>query len=274
MHLNQQENEIERLIDVLGHMFKQFFVNNDINPLLRFGRSFIKKNPMLLHDALDHNPSDSLVKLIAMVNIDTLRHKNNHGESFVLHAIRRDRVDIIQVLLEKETSTQLMEDLDEKRNNIFHLVALHSESSEIADSLIDYLLKNSISIQKKFDQVNQDYQTPLQLAICKKNLPVTKSIWKYSNTKICERAKRTGDNLIHLAVRNHDLIMVKYLIEEVKLIEQINQFNLSMTPIELAKSLKQDDIAEYLKQKYPQPEINDDDDEGEKENEKDSSEED
>lgn len=86
--------------------------------------------------------------------------------------------------------------------------------------------------------------------------------------------KRTGDNLIHLAVRNHDLIMVKYLIEEVKLIEQINQFNLSMTPIELAKSLKQDDIAEYLKQKYPQPEINDDDDEGEKENEKDSSEED
>lgn len=50
--------------------------------------------------------------------------------------------------------------------------------------------------------------------------------------------------------------MVKYLIEEGKLLQEGNQNNLNMTPKELAQSLQRQDIVEYLNEKYPQTQIN------------------
>ena len=81
---------------------------------------------------------------------------------------------------------------------------------------------------------------------------------KYFNKNVYETSSDIGDNLIHLAVRYADLTMLKYLLNEGQLIEQGNQSNLSMTPIELARSMKHDDMVEYFKEIYPQPEIDED----------------
>ncbi|CAF3337011.1 unnamed protein product [Rotaria sp. Silwood1] len=261
LHIDQTSKDInEKLIEKLYAATELLFLNNDYTPLLRICRSFVKKRPQLLHDALIKNHSDLLLKFIPIASIDILQQKNELNETFLLHALRLNRIEIIQALLERNNSEELIEYIDEKRNNIFHLITSYSISSEALDLLINYLHEKSISIQEKFDYVNQDYQTPLQLAICNNNLLVTKSLLQYFNTNIHEIKNRTGDNLIHLAVRHGDLAMVKCLIEEGKLIKQGNQSNLTMTPSELARSLKHHDIMKYLNETYPQEDIDDDDD--------------
>ncbi|CAM2705369.1 unnamed protein product [Rotaria socialis] len=244
------EDVNDTLITALKKAFISFFSRNDNKFFLRLGRSFIEKQPEILHDALKNNQSSHLIEFIQVARIDILQQKNEHNETFVLYAVRLNRVDVIQALLERKNSEKLIDDMDEKKNNIFHFVALYSKSSEIPDLLIQYLLDKSIPIQAKFDQCNQNHQTPLQLAICEKNLSVTKSIFKHFNTNVHQTKDLTGDNLVHLAVRKGDLTTVKYLIEEGKLLDQGNQSNLTMSPIELAKSLKHDDIVKYLNEKY------------------------
>ena len=259
VHITQRtENSNEDIITTINKIVEALFVNNDDIPLLRFCRSFIKKRPVLLHDALSQNNSDLLVKFIPNATIEILQQKNDLGESFLLHAVRLNCKEIIKSLLARNRSEELIDDTDKKKNNIFHVTAFHSTSSEISDLLIDYLLKKSINIQEKFDNFNQDSQTPLQLAIYKNNLLVTKSLLKHFNTNIHEIKNRTGDNIIHLAVRHGNLAMLKYLIEDGELIDQGNQSNLTMTPIELARLLKRDDLLEYLTEMYPE-EINETD---------------
>ncbi len=252
------DNQNEELMTVLATSVDSLFINNDYTPLLRLCRFFIKKHPQLLHDAVSNNHLDLLLKFLPLASIDILQKKNDVGETILLHAIRLNRIEIIKVLLEKKDSKQLIEYIDENKNNIFHLIASYSTSSEILDLIINDLLQKSIPIQEKFDQVNHDGYTPLQLSISKNNLLVTKYFLKYFNTNVHETKNLTGDNLLHLAVRYGDLEMIKYLIEEGKLIQQGNQCNLTMTPSELAQSLKRQDIMEYLNEKYPREQLEED----------------
>jgi hypothetical protein len=48
---------------------------------------------------------------------------------------------------------------------------MNTDLEEIPDLLIDHLGEKSISIQKKFDLVDEDNRTPLQLVISNDNLP-------------------------------------------------------------------------------------------------------
>ncbi|CAF3425593.1 unnamed protein product [Rotaria sp. Silwood2] len=248
------------VIDKIRDAAELLFLKNDYTLFLRLCRSFVKKRPKLLHDALDNNYFDLLLKFIPIATIEILQLKNELDETFLLHSLRLNRIEIIQALLERKNSEKIIEHIDENKNNIFHLIASYSISPEILDLLINYLHEKSISIQEQFDHLNQDSQTPLQLAICKNNLLATKCLLKYSNSNIHDKKNRTGDNLIHLAVRHGNLEMVKYLIEEGKLIKQGNQFNSTTTPSELARSLKHDDIMKYLNETYPQEDIDEDDD--------------
>ncbi|CAF3636284.1 unnamed protein product [Rotaria sordida] len=258
LHIDSTKDANKNLIDTIHDAVESLFLNNDYTLFLRLCRPFIKKRPKLLHDALDNNYSDLLLKFIPIASIDILQQTNELGETILLHALRLNQIEIIQTLLQRNKSEELIQYIDDKRNNIFHLIASHSISLEILDLLINYLHEKLISIKEKFDHFNQDYQTPLQIAISKNNLLLTKSLLQYSNTNIHEIKNRTGDNLIHLAVRYGDLAMIKYLIEDGKLIKQGNQSNLTMTPTELAQSLKHDDILKYLNEIYPQEEIDDD----------------
>ena len=201
---------------------------------------------------------DLLLKFIPTAQNSILQQKNELDETVLLHAVRLDRIEIIQALLKKEKSEILLENIDGNNNNIFHMIALNSYSLQTIELFIDHLLKNSTANRQKFDQFNQDHWTPLQLAIYKNNLPVTKYFLKYFRTDIHETKNLTGDNLIHLAVRHGDLTMVKYLIEDGQLIDQGGQSNLKMTPSELAQSLHRNDMIEYFKEIYPQKEIEED----------------
>jgi ankyrin repeat protein len=260
MHTLQiNEDPHQQIMDKLGDAIESLFLSNDYTLFLKICRSFIKKRPQIIHDALSNNQTDLLLKFIPVAFIGTLQYKNELGETFLLHAARLNRPDIVKALLETKESDLLLEAVDNKNNNIFHILCSNSTSTEILDLFIKHLLKNSINIQQKFDHVNQDHQTPLQLSIYKNNLLVTKLLSQHFKTNVYETYKTTGDNLIHLAVRYGDLTMVKYLIEDGQLFEEGDKSNISMKPIELALSLKRNDIYEYLNEKYPPLEINEDD---------------
>jgi ankyrin repeat protein len=242
----------------LHESIELLFSNNDFKPVLRICRPFIRKRPELLHQAISNNYSDLISNFVSVAGTDLLQQKNQFGETVLLHATRLHRIDIIKAVLDRENSNILLEDINNKEQNIFHILALHANSDEIFDLFIDYLLKKSINIQEAFDHVDEDHHTPLQLTILNNNLPATRHLLKYFNKNVCETTNHIGENLIHLAVRFGDVTMLKYLLGDEQFIEQGHQTSLTMTPIELARSLKRQDMVEYLKEIYPQPEIDED----------------
>jgi len=246
-------------MNALATSIESIFLNNDYDSFFRICRSFLKSSPELLHGAIDNNNLDVLLKFIPTALISILQKKNERGETALLHALRLNRLEIIQALLKNEKSEILLESIDGNDNNIFHIIALNSIPLETIDFLIDHLLKNSIDIRQKFDNFNQDHWTPLQLAIFKNNFLATKSFLKHFQTNIHETKNLTGDNLLHLAVRYGDLTMVQYLIENGQLIEQVKQSNLQMTPSQLAQSLQRNDMVKYFNEIYPQQEIDEND---------------
>ncbi len=84
---------------------------------------------------------------------------------------------------------------------------------------IDYLLKKSINIQKKFDHVDINNHTPLQLAIKNNNLSATRHLLKYFDKSVYGTSEDIGDTLIHIAVSYTDITMLKYLLNEEQLIQ-------------------------------------------------------
>ncbi|CAF4287950.1 unnamed protein product [Adineta steineri] len=135
---------------------------------------------------------------------------------------------------------------------------MNKDAEEICDLLIEDLVKKSINIEEKFGNVDEDNHTPLELSIINDNLPITRYLLKYFNKNLRRTTDDTADNLIHLAVRHSNLAMLKYLLNEGELKEHGNQTNLTMTPIELAQSLKHDDMVKYLNEIYPQSEFHKD----------------
>ncbi len=135
---------------------------------------------------------------------------------------------------------------------------MNTDSDSILDLFIEHLLKISINIHEKFDYIDIDNHTPLQLAIKNNNLSATRHLLKYFDKNVYGTSDDIGDTLIHIAVRYTDITMLKYLLNEGQLIQQGNQSNSSMKPIELARSMKHDDMVEYFKEIYPQPEIDED----------------
>ncbi|CAF0856077.1 unnamed protein product [Adineta ricciae] len=255
----KNKDSSDEIIKALFTSFESLFLENDYTSLLRIGRSFIRKHPQTMHDAISRNHCDVLSKFIPAASIEILQLKNESlGENTLLHALRLNRIEIVKSLLHKTGAQALMKETDNMQNNIFHIMACYTTSVEILDSMIDYLLEKSFPIQETFDHRNHESRTPLQLSVAKNNLLVTKKILQYSNTSIHEVQNHIGDNLLHLAVRYGDLDMVEYLIEDGKLGQLLNHSNLAMTPIELAQSLHRDDITTYLRKINPPHQISED----------------
>lgn len=250
-------------MEKLATSVESLFLRNDYNDFFRVCRAFLRTSPKLVHHAVDNNYIDLLVKFIPTSLNEILQKPNEQGESVLLHAIRLNRFEIIQAILKKSKFEVLLDAKDKNENNLFHVMALNSISIETIQWIINYLRENSIDIIDKFDRFNSDHWTPLQLSIRQNNLPATRHFLPYFKTNICETKMSTGDNLVHLAVRYADLIMVKYLIEDGHLIQQGKLSNLNVTPLELARSLQRNDIVEYFEEKYPQEEIEDDEEEEE-----------
>ncbi|CAF0849512.1 unnamed protein product [Rotaria sordida] len=249
----------QQLLDKLSGYIATLFTDNDYKPILRFCRPFIQKRPELLHIAIKNNHSDLLSKFIPIAKINILQQKNEFGETVLLHATRLNCIDIVKALLEKEDSDKLLEDINSRGQNVFHILAMNINSEEIFDLLIEHLIKNSINISEKFDHVDDDNHTPLQLAIISNNLSVTRHFLKHFNKTVCKTNDYTGDNLIHLAVRYSNLTMLKLLLDDEKLIVQGVQSNLTRTPLELARLMKHNDMVEYFNEIYSQPEVDEND---------------
>jgi len=258
INTNQTNNNEDPLHTTVRNSIEKLFTNNDFKPLLRSCRIFVRQRPELLHHAIANNYSDLVSTFVPVAGIELLQHKNQFGETALLHAARLNHVDIIKALLERKNSHEFLEDTNDKNQNIFHILALNTDSDTILDLLIEHLLKNSINIQEKFAHADIDYYTPLQLAIKTNNMTATPHLLKYFDKNVYGTSDDVGDTLIHIAVRYTDITMLKYLLNEGQLTEQGNRSNSLMKPIELAQSMKHDDMVEYFKEIYPQPEIDED----------------
>ena len=67
---------------------------------------------------------------ISVAGIELLQQKNQFGETVLLHAARLNRVDIVKALLERKNSDKLLEDTNDKKQNIFHILALNTDSDK------------------------------------------------------------------------------------------------------------------------------------------------
>jgi ankyrin repeat protein len=190
------EDPSQIILDKLAESVASLFCNEDFRPTLRICRPFIRNRPELLHAAISNNHSDLVPKFIAIATIDLLREKNQLGETTLLHAARLNRIDIIRAILKKQNSDKLLEDINDQGQNVFHLLALNNNSDAILHLMINHLLKNSIDIQEKFDHVDADNQTPLQLAISNNNLLAIDHLLKYFNNDIHVKNNHAVDDLI------------------------------------------------------------------------------
>ena len=230
----------------LNESIEQLFVNNDYQPILRTCRSHVQKRPKLLHNAISHGYSDLVSTFVPIAGMKLMQEKNEHGETVLLQAVRLNHLNIVRAVLRRKESEILLEDTNNKRQNLFHILASNACSSEILDWIIDYLLEKSIDIDKKFDHNDADHYTPLQLAIFHNNLSMIRVFLKYFNTNVSQTSGDIQDNLVHLCIRYGELPLLKYLLEEGQMIEQSQQSNSLMTPLELAQSINRVDMAEYL----------------------------
>lgn len=252
---SNQANVCENVImQKLNESIEHLFLHNDYQPILRTCRLSVQKRPELLHHAIRHGYSDLVSTFVPIAGMKLMQEKNEQGETVLLHAARLNHCKIVQAVLGRKESEKLLADTNEKRQNILHILASNTNSIEILDFFIDYLLKKAVDIGKEFDHADDDNHTPLQLAIRHNHLPMARYFLKYFNKNVSMKSDRVQDNLIHLSIRYADLTMLKYLIDEGQMVEQGNQTNASMTPIELAQSLNRDDMIDYLKTIYPQAE--------------------
>ena len=156
-------NKIDDSIDAL-------FSENDLKPFLRISRAFIRKQPQLLHIAIQSNHSDLLVKFIPGTNIDLFQSTNHNGESFLLHAVRLNRLSVVKALFELKNSVELLDAVNNDGENIVHLMAKDKKLEEMFDEFVDYCKRKSINMQEKFDKVDKTNRRPLASAIVHNNL--------------------------------------------------------------------------------------------------------
>jgi ankyrin repeat protein len=203
------EDPSEQILNKLADSIASLFSNQDFKPVLRICRPFIRKRPELLHEAIRKNSSDLISNFISVAGIELLQEKNQLGETILLHAARLNRVNIVEAILRKENSDRLLEDTNNKGQNVFHILALNTDSDEILNLFINHLLKNLINISEKFDHVDENNQTPLQLAIKNNNLPARHLISKYFHNDIHDTIDHITDAVIQLTVFYDDLTKVK-----------------------------------------------------------------
>ncbi|UJR23122.1 hypothetical protein I4U23_026143 [Adineta vaga] len=242
----------DKIIDKLEESVRSLFIDNDYTMFLRLCRSFIRQKPHLLHQAIDNNHSDLLTKFIPGTNLNLFYPKNHLGESVLLHAVRLNRLSVVKALLERQNSDKLVNDVTNDGQNILHIVAKNKDSKEMLDVLIDYFDKEAIDIKGRFDKVDNNDNTPLQLAIINNNLSATQVLLKFANKTVCNR---NGDDLIQLATRYGDSQLCECLLVDEDLKKQTNETNSKLPPIESAQPTERDGTVEHLNKLYTKLEI-------------------
>ncbi|CAF0922379.1 unnamed protein product [Didymodactylos carnosus] len=221
-----------------------FILNNDATLLFRCTRLLIHRHEEILLEKAIQNGHLTLAKqLIKVLQIDTLKRRNERGETALLLAAKLNRKDLIELLLNRHID--LVYDIDYRRNNIFHLLTINIDSTDAIEFIFDYLKQKSINIREIFDTENSDHLTPLQLARENNNLRCIKSfvLYDYFNTNVHDKSIR--DDLCHLTIRNGDNVpMMKSLVANVQL-DNKKVDNVALCQLE--KSFNGMNVSDHLK---------------------------
>ncbi|CAF1570086.1 unnamed protein product, partial [Didymodactylos carnosus] len=245
------ERELKDFLTRLKSCLAALLTDNDTQPLLRVTKKLINKyNDNLLHCAIKNGHTllaQQLSAVVARLPDSIIERKNNNGETAIILAAKLNQIDLLETLF--SISQDLIYAVDNKNNNVFHLLTSQNNSNKTIEFILNCLNDKSINIKQKFDQPNGNGKTPLQLSVEHSNFESTKMLIEigHFNTNVTD--EKNGDSLVHLAVRTGDLSMVKYFINDVKLDGQLS--NLRMTPCDLAKTLNQETIYDFLNEKYP-----------------------
>lgn len=245
------EEQVKDVINKLSEMTEALFGRGDEKPLLRICRPFIKKQPGILHRALENGHDDILMKFLPLAPLEVLHHRDQQNGTLLFHALRLNRVNIVKEILNNRFFSNIVTDTDADGNTLFHLFILQQNGTELLDLVLTKLSNTEFVIQEKLDRCNGQGYTPLQLAIRHNNLAAVQRLIKCFRTDTCYHQDHSQDNLLHLAVRHGDLSLVKYLIEEAHLSELGEESNLTMTPVKLAESLEKEDVIDYFRHCYP-----------------------
>ncbi|CAF0899054.1 unnamed protein product [Adineta steineri] len=176
-----KKNNVQLVLDKIADSIELLFTTNSFTPLLRICRLFVQKQPHLFHTAIENNYSYLLSQFIPIATLKLLQQTNQLGETILLHILRLNRLDILKILLEHKKFDELLDDINNKKQNIFHILAMNKDAEQICDLLIEYLMKKSINIEEKFGNVDEDNHTPLELSIINDNLPITRYLLKHFN---------------------------------------------------------------------------------------------
>ncbi|CAF0859911.1 unnamed protein product [Adineta steineri] len=176
-----KKNNVQLVLDKIADSIELLFTTNNFTPLLRICRLFVQKQPHLFHTAIENNYFYLLSQFIPIVSLKLLQQKNELGETILLHTLRLNRLDILKILLEHKKFYEPLYDVNNKKQNIFHILAMNKDAEEICDLLIEDLVKKSINIEEKFGNVDEDNHTPLELSIINDNLPITRYLLKHFN---------------------------------------------------------------------------------------------
>lgn len=208
-------------------------------------RLLIKEYPELI-ESQDYS-GDTILHLIAENGFDQLAEAilaikpnlhliENNWNRYPIHtAILNKQKGIIEILFKKKETSEQM---DTEKNTALHYAACYG-----TPKIIQFCIDQSPDI----DLQDGNGKTALLLAVEYQNLTSAKALVKNgANQEVKDFA---GNNPIHLAVKNHDYNMVKWLVEHSKTdVNAIN--NQGYTPYMLAKESKVDkDISNLLKEK-------------------------
>ena len=98
---------------------------------------------------------------------------------------------------------------------------------------------------------NHCSRTPLYVAVCDGNLSVVKCLFSECSSVIPDApVDDKGNTALHVATEHYQLSMIKCLINECKLSPN-NENQYTLTPLNVAFSLRKLDVAEYLITEFP-----------------------
>lgn len=187
------KEQLDRLMDKLCDMTNALFLNRNERPLLLICRPFVKEHPEIVHEALAQGYDDLLIKYLPLAALIVLQHRFEGRETFLLHAIRLNRLEVVRVLCEYRKAGEfekIIEDRDDHGNNLFHLLASDPTRIDLLDLIIKLLEERNIPVGKLFDRVNGEGLTPLQTAIRHNNRPAVQRLLKYFRTDVPSTVRR------------------------------------------------------------------------------------
>lgn len=222
--LPYSENNITRLSNPFEAEFPGSFSQQKSSVRKKADKDFKK-----FEKKIRHSNANGVNRLIR--NNTNIEAKGESGETPLLYAIEKDKIEIAKLLMDAGAEINA---LDDKKNGVLHYAIKYGIDRKEIYELID---KGAA-----LDKQNSDGNTPLFYSVIYKRPQLTYYLIEYGAdiSKVTTR----NENMLHLAIRVNDEELLKFLLEKDLNIEQNSYFN--ETPLLLAMRNQNDQMVQDI----------------------------